>query len=129
MITEVWSPDEYKFCVKPSYAPRSLWQPTADTNNNNANNNNDRSNNEKTHLTTANESPVPLDTTEDEGYIITVLLNGRIRKFHILVFHENSVSSGPIAQVPLGMGCHTGCTGVSLLIRRHVGWRMRSIRE
>jgi len=111
--TEVWFPNEYEFCGEPIYAPRSLRQPTADDDDDDDDNDsdNDGSNDERTSSTTAAESPVPLDTTEDGGYIITVLLNGRTRESHILVFHANSVSAGPIARVPLGMGVPHGLYG------------------
>mmetsp|Transcript_15811 Transcript_15811/g.43609 ORF Transcript_15811/g.43609 Transcript_15811/m.43609 type:complete len:633 (-) Transcript_15811:72-1970(-) len=39
---------------------------------------------------------------EDDGYILTVMLDGKRRESHLLVFDAKNISPGPISRVPLG---------------------------
>merc|ERR1712232_80188 len=48
---------------------------------------------------------------EDGGYIISVLLNGKTGESQVIVFNANSISSGPIARVGLGMRVPHGLHG------------------
>jgi hypothetical protein len=49
--------------------------------------------------------------TEDGGYILSVLFNGRDEKSELIVLKANDIKSGPIARVPLGMAIPHGYHG------------------
>ena len=51
------------------------------------------------------------DESEDGGYIISVLFNGREEKSELVVLRANDVSSGPIARVPIGIAVPHGYHG------------------
>jgi len=102
---EVWFPKEYEFCGEPVYAPRSVrTEIESDTEKDNDNDDDDDEPSPPSYTT-------EVDTTEDGGYIISVLLNGKTQESYIVVFDAQSISSGPIAQVPLGMGIPHGLHG------------------
>jgi len=105
--TEVWFPKEYEFCGEPVYAPRAVRTEVENDTDNEKDNDNDKDDDEPSppSYTTV------LDTTEDGGYIISVLLNGKTQESHIIVFDAQSITSGPIAQIPLGMGIPHGLHG------------------
>jgi carotenoid cleavage dioxygenase-like enzyme len=48
---------------------------------------------------------------EDDGYILSVLLNGKTKESEIVVLRANAVADGPIARVPLGMRVPHGLYG------------------
>ena len=49
--------------------------------------------------------------TEDGGYILSVLFNGRDEKSELIVLKAADIQSGPIARVPLGMAIPHGYHG------------------
>lgn len=97
---EVWFPNEYEFCGEPIYAPRSDRPPR-------------RPDGDDESTTEPSPSPAssPVDDGEDGGYIISVLLNGKTGESQVIVFNANSISSGPISRVGLGMRVPHGLHG------------------
>ena len=53
-----------------------------------------------------------MDSKEDNGYVLSVLFNGRERKSELLVFEASNVSKGPISRIPLGIAIPHGLYGV-----------------
>ena len=51
------------------------------------------------------------ETSEDGGYIVSVLFNGKEEKSEIIVLRADSISQGPIARVPLGIAVPHGNHG------------------
>ena len=49
--------------------------------------------------------------SEDDGYILTVLFNGKTEQSELLIFKSLSISSGPITRIPLGIGIPHGLHG------------------
>lgn len=48
---------------------------------------------------------------ENDGYILTVLFNGKTEQSELLVFKSTAISFGPIARIPLGIGIPHGLHG------------------
>jgi all-trans-8'-apo-beta-carotenal 15,15'-oxygenase len=48
---------------------------------------------------------------EDDGYILTVLFNGKTQESEMLVLSAKNLSAGPICRVPLGIGIPHGLHG------------------
>jgi all-trans-8'-apo-beta-carotenal 15,15'-oxygenase len=48
---------------------------------------------------------------EDDGYIISVLFNGKEKKSEILVLDATDIAAGPIARIPLGIAIPHGLYG------------------
>ena len=49
--------------------------------------------------------------SEDEGYLLTVLFDGKAEKSELLVFESNAISSGPVCRIPVGIGIPHGLHG------------------
>jgi all-trans-8'-apo-beta-carotenal 15,15'-oxygenase len=47
----------------------------------------------------------------DDGYLLTVAFNGRTEQSDLLIFESQSVASGPIARIPIGLGIPHGLHG------------------
>lgn len=43
-----------------------------------------------------------LNVDEDDGYILSVLLNGKTNESEIIILRASDIKSGPIARLPLG---------------------------
>eukprot|EP00560_Eucampia_antarctica_P009424 CAMPEP_0197828218 /NCGR_PEP_ID=MMETSP1437-20131217/4850_1 /TAXON_ID=49252 ORGANISM="Eucampia antarctica, Strain CCMP1452" /NCGR_SAMPLE_ID=MMETSP1437 /ASSEMBLY_ACC=CAM_ASM_001096 /LENGTH=674 /DNA_ID=CAMNT_0043429383 /DNA_START=188 /DNA_END=2212 /DNA_ORIENTATION=- len=48
---------------------------------------------------------------EDDGYIISILYNGKNKESEVIVFNAESISSGPITRIPLGTSIPHGLHG------------------
>jgi len=48
---------------------------------------------------------------EDDGYILSVLYNGKSKESELVILRANAVANGPIARVPLGMRVPHGLYG------------------
>eukprot|EP01083_Nonionella_stella_P242374 845498_1 len=48
---------------------------------------------------------------EDDGYIISILLNGKEKKSEIVILDAAKISEGPVARVPLGVAIPHGLYG------------------
>ncbi len=55
-----------------------------------------------------NETP---SNAEDDGYILSVLLNGKEKKSEIVILDAAKIQNGPIARVPLGVAIPHGLYG------------------
>jgi len=51
------------------------------------------------------------DVNEDEGYILSILFNGKKNESEMIVLNAQDVKSGPIARIPLGIGIPHGLFG------------------
>jgi all-trans-8'-apo-beta-carotenal 15,15'-oxygenase len=49
--------------------------------------------------------------SEEDGYILTVLFNGKTEQSELLVFKSTAISAGPVARIPLGIGIPHGLHG------------------
>lgn len=49
--------------------------------------------------------------TEDDGYVLSVLFNGKSEQSELLVFESSEISPGPLCRIPLGMGIPHGLHG------------------
>lgn len=50
-------------------------------------------------------------TTEDDGYILSVLYNGKTDESEMVVLRANNISAGPVSRVPLGLAVPHGLFG------------------
>jgi len=48
---------------------------------------------------------------EDDGYVLTVLFNGKSEQSELLVFESSEISAGPMCRIPLGIGIPHGLHG------------------
>eukprot|EP00531_Pseudo-nitzschia_arenysensis_P014268 CAMPEP_0116156430 /NCGR_PEP_ID=MMETSP0329-20121206/22829_1 /TAXON_ID=697910 /ORGANISM="Pseudo-nitzschia arenysensis, Strain B593" /LENGTH=644 /DNA_ID=CAMNT_0003653515 /DNA_START=124 /DNA_END=2054 /DNA_ORIENTATION=+ len=53
----------------------------------------------------------PKAGSEDEGYLLTVMFDGKAEQSEILVFDPSAVSAGPICRIPMGIGIPHGLHG------------------
>lgn len=49
--------------------------------------------------------------SEDDGYLLTVLFDGKAEKSELLVFESSDISAGPVCRIPLGVGLPHGLHG------------------
>jgi all-trans-8'-apo-beta-carotenal 15,15'-oxygenase len=49
---------------------------------------------------------------EDDGYILSVLFDGRSEQSELLIFSANQIDQGPITRIPLGFAIPHGLFGV-----------------
>lgn len=82
---DMWLPKEYEFCGEPMFAPRKK----------SSNDDDD----EKT------------EPKEDDGYIISILYNGKTKSSSVIIFNAERISSGPVARIPLGIAVPHGLHG------------------
>jgi all-trans-8'-apo-beta-carotenal 15,15'-oxygenase len=80
-----WMPQTYEFCGEPMYAPRQ----------------------------SSEQQPASTATThaEDDGYILSVLFNGKTEQSEIIIFQADKIAQGPITRIPLGMAIPHGYFG------------------
>jgi len=50
-------------------------------------------------------------SSEDDGYVMTVLFDGKAEKSELLIFESLSISKGPVCRLPLGIGIPHGLHG------------------
>jgi len=81
--SQVWLPKQYEFCGEPMYAPK----------------------------TNADGTTTTASTSEDDGYILSILFNGKTKLSSLLVFNAQDITTGPIAKVDLGVGIPHGYHG------------------
>jgi len=48
---------------------------------------------------------------EDDGYILSVLFNGKTEQSEMIVLRANNISAGPVSRIPLGLGVPHGLFG------------------
>eukprot|EP00978_Attheya_sp_CCMP212_P011339 scaffold27994_cov49-Attheya_sp.AAC.1 len=80
--SEVWLPKEYEFCGEPMYAPRKKTEETSKS-----------------------------DIDEDDGYILSVLYNGKSGESELVVLSAKDLKAGPMTRIPLGLGIPHGLHG------------------
>jgi len=106
---QVWFPKEYEFCGEPVYAPRSERIPLPKKIKSDDDDDDDDGEDDE------NDEPKMtskiIDDIEDGGYIISILLNGKTKESHLLIFQADAIVKGPIARVPIGMGVPHGLHG------------------
>ena len=49
--------------------------------------------------------------SQDDGYILTVLFDGKAERSELLVFESRAISAGPVCRMPLGIGIPHGLHG------------------
>jgi all-trans-8'-apo-beta-carotenal 15,15'-oxygenase len=59
----------------------------------------------------ASKKSESVDTIEDNGYIISVLFNGKEKLSEIIILDATKVQDGPIARIPLGISIPHGLYG------------------
>lgn len=79
---DAWFPAEYEFCGEPMFAPK---KPADGESNANGN--------------------------EDDGYIISVLLNGKEKKSEVIILDATDIQAGPVARIPLDIAIPHGLYG------------------
>jgi len=50
-------------------------------------------------------------SSEDDGYVLTVLFNGKSEQSELVVFESSEISAGPVCRIPLGIGVPHGLHG------------------
>ena len=98
-----WSPEPHQFLGEPCFVSR-ITTSTASIhqqqhNDNNSNNNNNNNNNRAE------------DLTEDSGYILTYLNDGKALTTEILIFNAQEIASGPISRCLLPVYVPPGLHG------------------
>ncbi len=53
----------------------------------------------------------PKAGAEDDGYLLTVMFDGKAETSELLVFESSGVSAGPVCRIPLGIGIPHGLHG------------------
>merc|ERR1712238_516082 len=56
-------------------------------------------------------APKVNSSLEDDGYVLTVLFNGKSEQSELLVFESSEISAGPVCRIPLGIGIPHGLHG------------------
>lgn len=56
-------------------------------------------------------APKDSPNSDDDGYILTVLFNGKTEQSEMIIFQSTDISSGPVARIPLGIGIPHGLHG------------------
>jgi len=77
-----WLPEAYQFCGEPMFAPKA-----------------------------AADDASPKGGDNDDGYLLTVLFDGKAEKSELLVFESSAISAGPVCRMPLGIGIPHGRHG------------------
>jgi len=94
---QAWMPEPYEFCGEPTYAPRSKAMENAD---------------DEEDVTDGSDSDSD-NTAEDDGYILSLLYNGKTQTSEMLVFDASDLPSGPRTRIPItGLAIphgHYGC--------------------
>ena len=54
---------------------------------------------------------VSAPTNEDDGYILSVLFNGKSEQSELVVFEASNIAGGPVCRIPLGIGIPHGLHG------------------
>lgn len=88
-VAGVWMPAPMEFCGEPMYAPRTAVK---------------GSHEKKSPDTVSNE-------LEDDGYILSILYNGKTMKSEVVVLNAKDISAGPISRIPLGFTVPHGFFG------------------
>jgi all-trans-8'-apo-beta-carotenal 15,15'-oxygenase len=50
-------------------------------------------------------------SSEDDGYVVTVLFNGKTNQSEIIVLDATNIAAGPVCRIPLGIGVPHGLYG------------------
>jgi all-trans-8'-apo-beta-carotenal 15,15'-oxygenase len=50
-------------------------------------------------------------TSDDDGYILTVLFNGKTEQSEMVILKSTNIAAGPVARIPLGIGIPHGLHG------------------
>jgi all-trans-8'-apo-beta-carotenal 15,15'-oxygenase len=50
-------------------------------------------------------------SSENDGYVLTVLFNGKSEQSELVVFESSEISAGPVCRIPLGIGVPHGLHG------------------
>jgi all-trans-8'-apo-beta-carotenal 15,15'-oxygenase len=56
-------------------------------------------------------APKENPSSDDDGYILTVLFNGKTEQSEMVVLQAMDISEGPVARIPLGIGIPHGLHG------------------
>jgi len=79
--TTMWMPKEYEFCGEPMFAAKT------------------------------SDNSDPEASAEDDGYILSVLYNGKTQESELIILDAQSIASGPLARVPTGIRIPHGLFG------------------
>jgi hypothetical protein len=50
-------------------------------------------------------------SSKDDGYILTVLFNGKTEQSELVILDATNISAGPVCRIPLGLGIPHGLYG------------------
>jgi all-trans-8'-apo-beta-carotenal 15,15'-oxygenase len=50
-------------------------------------------------------------SSPDDGYLLTVIFNGKTEQSDLLIFESQNIATGPVARIPIGMGIPHGLYG------------------
>lgn len=50
-------------------------------------------------------------SSADDGYLLTVVFNGKTEQSYILIFESQNIAAGPVARIPIGIGIPHGLHG------------------
>jgi all-trans-8'-apo-beta-carotenal 15,15'-oxygenase len=56
-------------------------------------------------------APKADSASEDDGYLLTVLFDGKAEKSEVLIFESSAISEGPVCRIPIGIGVPHGLHG------------------
>lgn len=56
-------------------------------------------------------APKENPASDDDGYILTVLFNGKTEQSEMVILQSTDISAGPVARIPLGVGVPHGLHG------------------
>lgn len=66
--------------------------------------------------------------SEDDGYLLTVLFDGKAEKSELLVFESSAISAGPVCRIALGIGIPHGLHGC-FTTAEEATWSFEEIRR
>jgi len=66
--------------------------------------------------------------SEDDGYLLTVLFDGKAEKSELLVFESCDISAGPVCRIPLGIGIPHGLHGC-FTTAKEATWSLEEIQR
>ena len=67
-------------------------------------------------------------SSEDDGYVLTVLFDGQAEQSELLVFESSAISAGPVCRIPLGIGIPHGLHGC-FTTSEEATWSFEEIRR
>ena len=83
-----WVPNSYEFCGEPMYVPRRRRNEESKQNGNDNN--------------VSNGSAIGDKDNDDDGYILSVLFNGKTETSEMVILEAHDIQKGPVSRISLG---------------------------